>query len=125
MLKLVCEVMCKYQSVRKSTSLEENKCDCAIQCDCTTNGSPNCDVDWDDQSTDNSCTSTSSESSVSCNSDSTYHVAYEDDDETNNSEDMYNIEPNHYAPRHPNTHSPQNCDDTGDMANNEDDSSVE
>ena len=30
-LKLVCEVTCKYQSVRKSTSSEENKCDCATQ----------------------------------------------------------------------------------------------
>ena len=88
-LKLVCEVTCKYQSVRKSTSSEENKCNCATQCDCSTNGSPKCDVDWDDQSTDSSCTSTSSEPSVSCNSDSTYHVAYEDDDEHDNSEDMY------------------------------------
>ncbi len=31
-LKLVCEVICKYQSVRKAASLEENKCDCDIQC---------------------------------------------------------------------------------------------
>ena len=125
-LKLVCEVTCKYQSVRKSTSVEENKCHCATQCDCTTNGSPNCDVDWDDQSTDSSCTSTCSDSSVSCNSDSTYHVAYEDHDEPDDSEDMYNEEPNHDASRHPNIHlPPQNCDDTGGITDDEDDSSVD
>ena len=45
-LKLVCEVTCKYQSVRKTTSLEENKCNCTTQCDCTINGSPNCNIDW-------------------------------------------------------------------------------
>jgi len=125
-LKLVCEVTCKYQSVRKSTSVEENKCHCATQCDCTTNGSPNCDVDWDDQSTDSSCTSTCSDSSVSCNSDSTYHVAYEDHDEPDDSEDMYNEEPNHDASHHPNIHlPPQNCDDTGGITDDEDDSSVD
>ncbi len=62
---------------------------------------------------------------MSCNLESTYHVAYEDDDEPDNSEDMYNEDPNHDAPRHPNTHSLQNCDDTDGMTDNEDDSSVE
>ena len=64
-LKLVCEVTCKYQLVKKPASVEENKCNCTTRCDCTTKGSPNCDVDWDDQSTNSSCTSMSSESSVS------------------------------------------------------------
>ncbi len=114
-LKPVCEVTCRYQSVRKVTCLEENRCNCATQCNCTTNGSPNCDVDWDDESTDRSCTSTSCESLVSCNSNSTYHVAYKDDNEPNESQNIYNKEPNHNAFHNTNTHSPQNCDDTGSM----------
>ena len=125
-LKLVCEVTCKYQSVRKAMSLEENKSDCATQCDCTTNGSPNCDVDCEDQSTDTLCTSKFGEPSLSDNSDRTYHPAYDDDDdEPDDSQDMYNKEPNHDAPRHVNTHSPQECNESGGMTDSEDDSNVD
>lgn len=124
-LKLVCEVTCKYQSVRKATSLEENNTNCATQCDCTTNGSTNCDVDRDDQSIASSCTSNLGEPSLSGNLDSTYHPVYEDDDEPNDSQDMYNDEPSHDAPRNSNTHSSQDCGDTDGMTDVEDDSDVE
>jgi hypothetical protein len=63
---------------------------------------------------------------VSCNADRTYHAVYEDDDEPDYSEDMYNKEPNHDASHPLKTHlPPQNCDDTGGMTDDEYDSSVE
>ena len=119
-LKLVCEVTCKNQSVRNITSFTKIKRDCATECDCTTNILPICDIQWDEESIDNSCTSTASGLSVSCNLDSTCHFSYEDDDELNDSQDMHNEEPNN-----PNTISFQNCDCIQSVIDDEDNSSVE
>ncbi len=88
-MKLFCEVTCKYPPVRKTSPSEEKECDCTTQCNCNINGSPNCDISWEEESIDSVCTFTSCESSVSGNSDSIFHVAYEDDDELDDSEDMY------------------------------------
>ncbi len=62
---------------------------------------------------------------MSYNLDSTYHVAYDNDDEIDNIQDMYNKEPNHDDFHSTSPHSPQYCDDTGVMTDNEDESSVE
>jgi len=118
-LKLVCEVTCKYQSVRKITPMEENKCNCSAQCNCTTNKSPNCDTDWEEESIDSTCTSTSFDSTGSGNSDSTFHVTSEDEDEPDDSQDMYNVESNHEYPCQ-NMPSPQEIDETDDMSDGDD-----
>ena len=71
-LKLVCEVTCKYQSVRK---LEDNLTNHASQSKRNTSGSHHCDGDVDDVSIVSSSTSDLGESSQSDNLDSTFHPA--------------------------------------------------
>ena len=94
-LKLLCEVTCKCQSIRKKTPLMEDKHNSVSQYGFTANGSSTCNVKCDEESKDNSCTFTASELSVSFNSDSTLHLLYEYDDEPNRSHDMYIKKRNH------------------------------
>ena len=97
-LKLVCEVTCKFNTVKKVESSIEKQCACSDWCDCTTNYNNGCDVQWDDSSVDSSHTSMSSGLSVSNHSDSTYHVPAGEDDELDDSYDMYNADsPSHSA----------------------------
>ena len=92
----------------------------------STNESPNCDTDWEEESIDSTCTSTSFDSTGSGNSDSTFHVTSEDEDEPDDSQDMYNVESNHEYPCQ-NMPSPQEIDETDDMSDgdNSDDDDVE
>ena len=77
-LKLVCEVTCKYQSVRKLEDILTNH---ASQSKRNTNGAHHCEGDADDISIVSSSTSDLGESSRSDNSDSTFHPAYDNDEE--------------------------------------------
>ena len=78
MLKLVCEVTCKYQSARK---LEDNVTNHTSQSRCNTNDLHHCDDDTDDVSIVSSSVSKYDESTQSDNSDSTFHPVHDDDDE--------------------------------------------
>ena len=86
------------------TSLEDNIPNYASQCNCNTNGSPNCDDGRDDQSIANSFTSKLNEPSLSINLDDTFHPIYDNDNEPNDSHNMFNNEPSHDAPHKSNTH---------------------
>ena len=91
-LKLVCEVTCKYQSVRKRTPLKNNVINHASQCESNNNGSDCCNDHMDNLSTVSSSTSNLDESSRSNNSDGTYIPVYDDDDERDESHKLYDIE---------------------------------
>ena len=132
-LKLVCEVTCKYQSVRK---LEDNLTNHASQSKRNTNGSHHCDGDADDVSIVSSSASDLGESSRSDNSDSTFHPVHADDDEHDDSCKVYNVEPSQDVPLKSNMRplhdsSDSNCTtDVGDACsveenNKDDDSSIE
>ena len=136
MLKLVCEVTCKYQSVRKRTPLEDNVTNHASQSECKNNGSHHCADHTDDLSIVSSSTSNLDESSRSDNSDSTFHPLYDDDDERDDSRKLYTDEPSQDVPPKSNMsplHDGGNSNDTTDVedacsveeTNVEDDSSIE
>ncbi len=64
-----------------------------------------CDVIWDEESIGSACSSTSCELLVSGHSDSTFHVAYDNDEEINDSQDMNdNTTPNNKYPDHEYAH---------------------
>ena len=132
-LKLVCEVTCKYQSVRK---LEDNLTNHASQSKRNTSGSHHCDGDVDDVSIVSPSTSDLGESSQSDNSDSTFHLACDNDDEHNVSCRLYDVESSQDAPPKSNTRPLRNGGDSNgttdatdacsaEDTNNDDDSSVE
>ena len=75
LLKLVCEVTCKFHTMKKVASSIDKQCTCSDQCDCTTNYNNGCDVQWDDGSVDSSHMSMTCGPSVSNHFDRTY--AYE------------------------------------------------
>ena len=91
-LKLICEVTCKFHTVKKVSSRKNDQCGCNAECDCTTNVNNGCDVEWDDDSVDSGHTSLSCGSSVSNHSDSTYRVPTNEDDELDDSYDMCNTD---------------------------------
>ena len=84
-LKLVCEVTCKYQSVRKRTPLNNNVVNHASPCESNNNGSHHCDDHTDNLSIGTSSTSKLDESMRSNSTDSIYRPVYDDDDEHDNS----------------------------------------
>ena len=122
MLKLVCEVTCKYQSVRK---LEDNLTNHASQSKRNTNGSHHCDGDADDVSIVSSSTSDLGESSRSDNSDSTFHPACDNDDEHDVSCRLYDVESRQDAPPKSNTRPSRNGGDSSVTTNAADACSVE
>ena len=121
-LKLVCEVTCKYQSVRK---LEDNLTNHASQSKRNTNGSHHCDGDADDVSIVSSSTSDLGESSRSDNSDSTFHPACDNDDEHDVSCRLYDVESSQDAPPKSNTRPSRNGGDSSVTTNAADACSVE
>ena len=122
MLKLVCEVTCKYQSVRK---LEDNLTNHASQSKRNTNGSHHCDGDADDVSIVSSSTSDLGESSRSDNSDSTLHPVCDDDDEHDDSCRLYDVEPSQDVPPKSNVRPLRNGGDSNGTTNAKDACSVE
>ena len=121
-LKLVCKVTCKHQSVRK---LEDNLTNHASQSKRNTNGSHHCDGDADDGSIVSSFNSDLGESSRSNNSDITFHPAYDDDDEHDVSCRLYDVEPSQDVPPKSNTRPLRNGGDSNGTTNAEDACSVE
>ena len=128
-LKLICEVTCKFHTVKKASFRGNGQCGCITDCDCPTNANNGCDVEWDDNSVDSSHTSMSCGSSVSDHSDSTYCCAAGEDDELDDSSDMYNAEtpanddvPNHTSAPHGNT--PGHQKHSKDHTDGEDDDST-
>ena len=110
-LKLLCEVTFKYETMRQETPLMEKKHGSIA------NPSSTSDDKCCEDCEDDSCTTTESESSVSSNSDSTFHLF---DEEPDYSDEMYNRNQN-ISNAHPSHHS----EDTDRIPDNEDDSSVE
>lgn len=89
-LKLICEVTCKFHTVKNVSSRKNNQCGCNAECDCTTNVNNGCDVEWDNGSVDSGHTSLTCASSVSNHSDSTYRVPTNEEDELDVNYDMSN-----------------------------------
>ena len=89
-LKLICEVTCKFHTVKNVSSQKNNQCGCNTECDCTTNVNNGCDVEWDNGSVDSGHTSLTCASSVSNHSDSTYRVPTNEEDELDVNYDMSN-----------------------------------
>ena len=87
-LKLICEVTCKFHTVKNVSSRKNNQCGCNAECDCTTNVNNGCDVEWDNGSVDSGHTSLTCASSVSNHSDSTYRVPTNEEDELDVNYDM-------------------------------------
>ena len=125
-LKLLCEVTCKYQSVRKRTPSKKIVNDRASQSECNNNGSHHCDDHTDNLSIVSSSTSNLDESSRSDDSDSTFHVEYDDDaDERDDSHKLYAVEPSEVVPPKSNICPLQKGGDQNGTADIEDACSVE
>ena len=134
-LKLLCQVTCKYHSVRKMVSIKpsnkssskaqdrQHNCPCH-SCTQNDNGHNN-DADFDDNDSQPSLITTSSESSYSDDSDSTFQIAL-DDDEIDDSDKMYsNLSPNDaHSVANKQLHS-NNYSDGGDVTESDDESSIE
>ena len=123
-LKLVCEVTCKYQSLRKRTPLNNNDVNQASLCGSNNNGSHHCDDHTDNLSIVSSSTSKLDESTRSNNSDSTYYPAYDDDDEHDDSHKLYDVEPSQDIPHTSNMCPLQEGGNQNDIADFEDARSV-
>ena len=121
-LKLVCEVTCRFHTVKKVASPTDKQCACSDQCDCTTNYNNGCDVQWDNGSVDSSHMSMSCGSSVSNHSDSTYHVPAGEDDEHDDSYNMYDTDSQSNS-AHENARVDQDLSDR--VTDDKDDGSVE
>ena len=89
-LKLICEVTCKFHTVKNVSSQKNNQCGCNAECDCTTDVNNRCDVEWDDDSVNSGHTSLTCASSISNHSDSTYRVPANEEDKLDVSNDMSN-----------------------------------
>ena len=101
-LKLVCEVTCKYQSVRKKTLLKNIVTNLSSQRECNNNGSDCCDDYTHNLTSISSSTSNHDESSQSDNLDRTYYPpVYNDEDERVNSCKLYAVEASQDAPSPP------------------------
>ena len=89
-LKLICEVTCKFHTIKNVSFRKNNQCGCNAECDCTTDVNNRCDVEWDDDSVNSGHTSLTCASSISNHSDSTYRVPANEEDELDVSNDMIN-----------------------------------
>ena len=102
-LKLVCEVTCKYQSVRKKTPLKNIVTNRSSQRECNNNGSDWCNDYTHNLTSISSTTSNHDESSQSDNLDCTYYPPiYNDEDERVTSCKLYAVETSQDASSPPN-----------------------
>ena len=101
----------------------DKQCACSDRCDCITNYNNGCDIQLDDSSVDSSHTSMSSGLSVSNHSDSTYHVPASEDDELDDSYDMYDADSSSHAACNKNDR--KNQDLLEHVIDDKDDGSVE
>ena len=118
-LKLVCEVTCKYQTVRKGTPSKSNVINHASLRENDSNFSPQCDDHTDSLSIVSSSTSNLDESMRSNDSDSSYCPEYDDEVEHDDSHKLYDVEPSEDNP-----HTSNMCCNQNDVADYEDASSV-
>ena len=123
-LKLVCEVTCKYQSVRKNGPLKNNAVNQASPCGINNSGSRHRDDHEDSLSIGTSSTWTSCESMPSNSTDSTYHPLCDDEDEHDDSHKLYHVEPSQDSPHVSNMCSMQDGGNQNDISDCEDGHSV-
>ena len=123
-LTLVCEVTCKYQSVRKKRPLNNNGANQASPRGSNNNGSHHGDDHTDNLSIGTSSTSKLDESMRSNSSDSTYRPSCDDEDEHDDSHRLYNVEPSQDIPHASNMCSLQEGGNQNEISDFEDAHSV-
>ena len=123
-LKLVCEVTCKFQSVRKKRPLNNSAVNQASPCGSNDSGSHHGDDHTDSLSIGTSSTSKSCESMPSNSTDSTYHPLCDDEDEHDDSHRLYDVEPSQDRQHVSNMFSLQDGGNQNDISDCEDAHSV-
>ena len=123
-LKLVCEVTCKYQSVRKKGPLKNNAVNQASPCAINNSGSRHRDDHADSLSIGTSSTWTSCESMPSNSTDSTYQPLCDDEEEHDDSHKLYDVDPGQDSPCVSNMCSMQDSGNQNDISDGEDAHSV-